>query len=130
MQVFVTVMVRYGRVGDHSYLLDVFSDADKAMAAGQVERLWRGGKYEPVVETFTVDGNAWDVIDPPFEGQDSKMAAMRNPIRFLFASLPERLGLTDIKLLKRGEPPDGEPGVLADFGGPSPDRSSAGPAQT
>ena len=55
MKVYVTTMLRWGDLESHHYLVGVYSTPVQAKFAGEVERSWRGGKYEFVVEESEVD---------------------------------------------------------------------------
>ena len=63
MGVFVCTMYRYGNLQGHSYVLGVWSTKETAEQAGQTEALWRGNKYEPVVTSWIVDANEFDVLN-------------------------------------------------------------------
>jgi hypothetical protein len=60
MTVYVTLMCRYGSESDGAYVLGVWSDEHEAMAHGKIEESWRGGKYQPKVFPFEIDGNEYD----------------------------------------------------------------------
>lgn len=60
MTVYVTLMCRYGLPEDGAYVIGVWSDQSTAMEHGLVEESWRGGKYQPKVLPFEIDGNEHD----------------------------------------------------------------------
>ena len=44
---YIVHMLRYGNRENHSYVLGVFDNKNKAKSAGAAEEAYRGGKYEP-----------------------------------------------------------------------------------
>ena len=64
MQVFVTRMLRYGSRELHSYIVGVYTSREQAKFVGKCEEMWRGGKYEYVVEEFDINASLpqeqWD----------------------------------------------------------------------
>ena len=47
---YITEMLRWGEDETHHYILGVYSSKEGAIFAGEIEKSWRGGKYEyPVV---------------------------------------------------------------------------------
>ena len=46
---YVTEMLRWGDVERHHYIVGVYTTRQQAELAGEVEKSWRGGKYEPAV---------------------------------------------------------------------------------
>jgi len=60
MKVFVVKMNRYGDREKHSYVLGVWSTREEAEKAGNVEKYYRAGKYEPEIFEFTIDANEYD----------------------------------------------------------------------
>lgn len=58
MILYIATMYRWGDEESHSYVLGVFETKELALAAGQSERDWRGGKYEVkvVVRILNDDG--------------------------------------------------------------------------
>ena len=61
-KVFVVTMYRWGNREGHSYVLGVWSSFTTANNAGYTEKRWRGGKYEPVVTSWIIDGNEFDRV--------------------------------------------------------------------
>lgn len=53
--VYVVSMQRWGDEESHNYVLGAFSSEDEALEAGQVERSYRGCKYEPRVTECVID---------------------------------------------------------------------------
>lgn len=51
----VVLMQRWGEAEGHHYLLGVYSSKDYAKYAGDVEKSWRGGKYSPFIQQFSMD---------------------------------------------------------------------------
>lgn len=62
MRVFVVEMLRWGSRENHSYVHSVHSTALAAEAAGYEAMEERGGKYEMVVTSFSIDGPKHDVV--------------------------------------------------------------------
>ena len=48
-------MLRYGDQELHSYVIGAYSSLKLAKNAGEEERLYRGGKYEPQINVFELD---------------------------------------------------------------------------
>lgn len=57
MTVYVVTMHRWGDDESHNYVLGVFNSADKALEAGDIERTYRGCKYEPKVTECEIDSS-------------------------------------------------------------------------
>ena len=55
MKVYVVTMYRWGNKEDHSYIIGVFSDWDKAFKYGVLEEQWRGGKYDFDIESKEIN---------------------------------------------------------------------------
>jgi len=53
---YVTIMYRYGSLENHSYIVYIGLDKDKAIAAANSEESLRGGKYTARIECMT-DGD-------------------------------------------------------------------------
>lgn len=53
--VYVVTMQRWGDDESHNYVIGVFSSQEDAFEAGDVERSYRGCKYEPKVIECTLD---------------------------------------------------------------------------
>lgn len=49
MLVYVVTMKRWGDEESHNYVVGVFLTEDEAYSAGEVEKSYRGFKYEPFV---------------------------------------------------------------------------------
>lgn len=54
MKAYVVTMYRFGDRESHSYVEGVYSKKYAAMKAGEEEREYRGGKYEPAIKEFEV----------------------------------------------------------------------------
>ena len=52
---YVTEMLRWGDVERHHYIVGVYTTRAQAELAGEVEKCWRGGKYEPAVTECVQD---------------------------------------------------------------------------
>jgi hypothetical protein len=52
---FVTRMLRWGDPEKHSYVLGCYTSIEQARFAGEVEKSWRGGKYEYEVTSHIID---------------------------------------------------------------------------
>lgn len=48
-------MQRYGSSESHHYIVGVYTTIEQAKLAGEAERSYRGGKYEPLVQEFVLD---------------------------------------------------------------------------
>jgi hypothetical protein len=44
--IYITEMLRWGDDESHHYILGVYSTREGAQFAGEVEKSWRGGKYD------------------------------------------------------------------------------------
>jgi len=55
MKIFVTEMLRWGDSETRHYIVGVFSKKEAAEYAGEVEKTWRGGKYEARIIECEVD---------------------------------------------------------------------------
>jgi hypothetical protein len=75
-KVYVTTMYRFGNRESHSYVLGVWSDKHYALEMGNVEELWRGGKYLPEVTEWTIDDNEFDRL--PDDAHNSKRNVLEN----------------------------------------------------
>ena len=53
--VYIVTMYRYGDREKHSYVLGAFSTENNARERGELEKDYRGGKYEPEIIRFYVD---------------------------------------------------------------------------
>ena len=54
-KVFVVEMLRWGDAENHSYVHGVYSTREAAEKAGQVQAVWRGGKYDPRITECEID---------------------------------------------------------------------------
>ena len=52
---YITEMLRWGDNESHHYILGVYSTREGATFAGEVEKSWRGGKYEARVVVAALD---------------------------------------------------------------------------
>ena len=52
---FVVNMLRFGNIEMHSYILGCYTTFEQARFAGEVEKSWRGGKYEYEITLFNVN---------------------------------------------------------------------------
>lgn len=48
-------MLKFGNIASHNYILGAYSTKEYAEHAGEVEKSWRGGKYEPNIVEITID---------------------------------------------------------------------------
>lgn len=55
MNVYVVTMRRWGDCETHNYVLGVYSNYADAVHYGDVEKIWRAGKYEPHIVYKTLD---------------------------------------------------------------------------
>lgn len=62
-RVCVVTMYKHGDHNEHSYVLGVWSDEDKARSAGLIEEVWRGKKYQHEITTWFVDANEYDNLN-------------------------------------------------------------------
>lgn len=58
---YVVEMLRWGDREKHSYVIGVFSNEWQAKQCGEIEKSWRGGKYEYEVKSIAL--NDWDDED-------------------------------------------------------------------
>ena len=58
---YVVEMLRYGDREKHSYVIGVFAQRWQARQCGEIEKSWRGGKYEYEVKSIVL--NDWDDED-------------------------------------------------------------------
>lgn len=59
MKVYVVTMYRYGNHEAHSYVLGVWNSKKLAEKHGNLEMIWRGGKYKPDITEWVI--NEWEV---------------------------------------------------------------------
>ena len=52
---YITEMLRWGEQETHHYILGVYSSKEAAIFAGEVEKSWRGGKYDYQVVPVKLD---------------------------------------------------------------------------
>ena len=55
MKLYALEMLRWGDVETHHYMVGVYSTYAQAEIAGDVEKTWRAGKYEPRIVAFDLD---------------------------------------------------------------------------
>ena len=55
---YVTEMLRWGDQETHHYIVGVYSSREGAAFAGEIEKSWRGGKYEYQVVESKLDAPA------------------------------------------------------------------------
>lgn len=55
MTLYITEMQRWGDTETHHYIVGVFSTKEKADLAGNIEKSWRGNKYEPNIIEVEID---------------------------------------------------------------------------
>ena len=64
LKIYVTEMLRFGEFETHHYILGTYSTKEQAKFAGEIEKTWRGGKYDyQVVETSMdepMDQDKWE----------------------------------------------------------------------
>jgi hypothetical protein len=53
-------MYRYGDKQGHCYCIGTFYSLKSAKSAGITEQVWRGKKYDPVVEKHQIGRYMWD----------------------------------------------------------------------
>jgi len=53
--IYITEMLRWGDDESHHYIIGAYSTNEEAIYAGEVEKTWRGGKYEYRVVAMEVD---------------------------------------------------------------------------
>lgn len=51
----VVMMNRWGSDENHSYIIGVFDDREKAVEVGEKECLYRGGKYQYDIKAFSLN---------------------------------------------------------------------------
>ena len=57
---YVTEMLRWGDQETHHYIVGVYSSREGAAFAGEIEKTWRGGKYDYQVVPMELDASAPD----------------------------------------------------------------------
>jgi hypothetical protein len=57
---YVTEMLRWGEQETHHYIVGVYSSKEGATFAGEIEKTWRGGKYDYQVVPMELDASAPD----------------------------------------------------------------------
>lgn len=60
MNLFVVEMLRFNDREKHSYVLGVYADYEIATIAGEVEKVWRGGKYTPAISRVELNAGPSD----------------------------------------------------------------------
>ena len=55
---YVTEMLRWGDTESHHYIVGVYSSREGAAFAGEIEKTWRGGKYEYQITESELDAPA------------------------------------------------------------------------
>lgn len=60
MILYIVTMRRWGDDESHNYVLGAFSDQEKALEAGDIERTYRGCKYEPKITECEIDSSDED----------------------------------------------------------------------
>lgn len=58
--VYVVLMKRWGDDEAHHYVMGVFTEQAEAKRVAEEEREWRGGKYEWVIEAYSLDKSRRD----------------------------------------------------------------------
>jgi hypothetical protein len=53
--IYITEMLRWGDDESHHYIIGAYSTNEEASYAGEVEKTWRGGKYEYRVVVVEMD---------------------------------------------------------------------------
>lgn len=55
MTIFAVTMKRWGDDETHHYMIGAFSTHERAVWEGEIEKTWRGGKYEYHIDEFEID---------------------------------------------------------------------------
>ena len=55
MQIHIVEMLRWGDRENHSYVLGAYTSKGRAELAGDIEKSWRGGKYEWEITSVELD---------------------------------------------------------------------------
>ncbi len=55
MKIYITEMLRWGEEETHHYIIGAYSTDVQAEFAGEVEKTWRGGKYDYRVIEVVLD---------------------------------------------------------------------------
>lgn len=63
MTVFVVEMLRWGNDESHHYIVGVLDNFDEAIKVGEIEKSWRGGKYEYRIKEFIISSSHRDIMD-------------------------------------------------------------------
>lgn len=53
-KIFVVEMRRWGEDETHHYIIGAFTSKEEAEIAGDIERTYRGSKYEPFIEELPI----------------------------------------------------------------------------
>ena len=53
--IYITEMLRFGKLESHHYIIGAYTSKDAAIFAGEVEKSWRGGKYDYQVIASPID---------------------------------------------------------------------------
>ena len=55
-EIYIVTAYRWGDISNHSYIVGVYSNEEKAQSAKKFEEEWRGGKYICDIILMDVDG--------------------------------------------------------------------------
>ena len=53
--IYITEMIRWGDNETHHYIIGAFTIRDNAVKAGEIEKTWRGGKYDYQIVEMKID---------------------------------------------------------------------------
>lgn len=53
--IYITEMLRWGDTETHHYIVGAYSTMQSAELVGEIEKSWRGGKYDYRIVTVNVD---------------------------------------------------------------------------
>lgn len=62
MKIHIVEALRFGDRENHSYVVGVYTDPEKAKEVAQAEEHWRGGKYECEIKEVELDAVDKDVM--------------------------------------------------------------------
>lgn len=77
---YVVEMLRWGDREKHSYVIGVFAQRLQARQCGEIEKSWRGGKYEYEVKSIAL--NDWDDED----GEKYENHEQTRPLSFTYST--------------------------------------------
>ena len=56
--IYILEMLRWGEDDTHHYIVGAYTTEQAAILAGEIEKSWRGGKYEPNIVYIPINATA------------------------------------------------------------------------